>query len=250
MKNKPLGYKSYGHISHFPGSRMGPADHKCSDGQLKIATVKARDKHDRIIVQEKVDGSNVGIAKINGQIIPLTRVGYRAETSPFEQHHYFASWVLNPIQVDRFDNLLAEGERVVGEWLMQAHGTRYKLSHEPLVVFDLMIKQTRLPFIKFQERVMQYDFITPNTIHIGGPLTIKEAMERLKISGHGSLDKVEGAVWRVERNKLINKRIGGDRHWIVDFLAKYVRPDKQDGIYLPQVSGKPPVWNWKPNDKL
>ncbi len=60
---KPLGSKSYGHIPPLPGSRIGPGDHKCHSGQEQIATIKARDRHDTIIVQEKLDGSNVGVAR-------------------------------------------------------------------------------------------------------------------------------------------------------------------------------------------
>ena len=90
---KPLGHKSYGHIPHLPGSRIGEGDHKCSDGQKRICCEKVRDKHDRIIVQEKSDGSNVSIAKINGVIVALIRAGYLAETSPYEQHHKFSEWV-------------------------------------------------------------------------------------------------------------------------------------------------------------
>ncbi|HYF69139.1 MAG TPA: hypothetical protein VD884_13440, partial [Ohtaekwangia sp.] len=58
---KPLGGKSYGSIPHFYGSRLGPADHHCSPGQQVIATEKKRDRHDYIIVQEKLDGGNVGV---------------------------------------------------------------------------------------------------------------------------------------------------------------------------------------------
>ncbi len=62
---------------------------------------------------------------------------------------------------------------------------------------------------------------------------------------HGALDPVEGAVWRVERNELI--RPGGQEcRWHVDFLVKYVRPDKIDGSYLSEISGLPPVYNWMP----
>ena len=190
---KPLGYKSYGHIPHLPGSRMGPGDHKCSEGQNLIATSRPRDRHDIIIVQEKVDGSNVGVAKINGQIVPLTRAGYRAETSPFEQHHLFASWVLNPERHERFNALLNEGERVCGEWLAQAHGTRYNLLHEPFVAFDLMTGTERIPWSEFKIRVLPF-FIIPNTVHEGSSLSVEKAMELLKISGHGALDPVEGAV--------------------------------------------------------
>jgi hypothetical protein len=48
---------------------------------------------------------------------------------------------------------------------------------------------------------------------------------------------VEGAVWRVERKGK------------VDFLGKYVRPEKVDGCYLPEISGEEAVWNWRPGGK-
>jgi hypothetical protein len=54
--SKPLGQKAYGSIPHLPGSRLGEGDHHVSEGQAIIATKKARDKNDLIIVQEKLDG--------------------------------------------------------------------------------------------------------------------------------------------------------------------------------------------------
>lgn len=72
---QPLGTKSYGSIGHLPGSRMGPGDHKCNPGQARIATEKVRDKYDLIVCQEKLDGSNVSVARIEGMLYPLTRTG-------------------------------------------------------------------------------------------------------------------------------------------------------------------------------
>src|SRR5699024_9416400 len=109
---KPLGRKNYGSIPHLPNSRMGPADKSCHEGQARIATQKARDANDEIIVQEKLDGSNVGIAKKEGSILALSRAGYLAETSPFKMHHYFADWVKKNEQ--RFSELLNNGERLAG----------------------------------------------------------------------------------------------------------------------------------------
>ena len=235
--------KAYGHIPHMPGSRMGPGDHMCDEGQKRIATEKVRDRHDIVVVQEKVDGSCVSCAKINGVIVPLVRSGYVANTSPFEMHHHFYNWVWK--NHTRFEELLKDGERVVGEWLGMAHGIRYSLPHEPFVVFDLMIGTDRSVYAEFVSRVKKYDFISPNTISIGAPLSIDKAMDLLKVSGHGAQDPVEGVVWRVERNDQID-RTKSDRKWKVDFLVKYVRPDKVDGIYLPEISGKEPIWNWKP----
>ena len=135
---KPLGQKAYGSIPHLPGSRLGEGDHHVSEGQAIIATKKTRDKNDLVIVQEKLDGSNCSVAKVNGQVSALGRSGYLAETSPYPQHQLFAKWVRS--EEPRFAKLLNEGERVCGEWLAQAHGTKYNLQHEPFVPFDIMTK--------------------------------------------------------------------------------------------------------------
>jgi len=146
---KPLGQKSYGHIAHVPGSRVG-TDHMISPGQAVIVCEKKRDKYDHIVVQVKVDGSNVSIANVNGEIIPLGRAGYRASTSPYRQHHLFADWVYG--QLDRF-SFLQPGERLCGEWMAKAHGTCYNLIHEPFIAFDLMtIPHKRIILSELRER--------------------------------------------------------------------------------------------------
>ena len=229
---KPIGQKNYGSIPHLPNSRMGSGDHHCHDGQDKIATIKTRDKNDEIIVSEKLDGSNVGIARIDDRIFAVSRSGYSADTSPYEQHLVFYKWVMR--QQDRWLSILNNGERLVGEWLYQAHSTRYDLKHEPFVVFDLMIGQERLPYDEFLKRVN--GLVVPHLIHRGQAISVKEVMEKLGDYGfHGAIDKVEGAVWRIER-----KTKNGIK---VDFLCKYVRPEKKDGIYLPEQSGKEAIYN-------
>lgn len=247
MSTKPLGGKNYGSIAHLPGSRMGPGDHKCPEGQERICCEAPRDKHDRIVVQEKLDGSNVGVAKIDGQILALTRAGYLAHTSPYEQHHKFGEWVAR--NAGRFAALLEDGERIVGEWLLQAHGTRYKLPHEPFVAFDIMRGTKRAPYPEVLDRTAGR-FTLPHTVHVGNSLSIADAMALLGEYGkHGALDPIEGAMWRVERNELIDPKRGGDRRWIVDFLAKFVRQDKADGAYLESVTGQPTVWNESPESE-
>ena len=93
---------------------MGPADRACPDGMQRIATERLRNKYDRVIVQEKLDGTNVGVAKVEGQIYAIQRAGYPAESSPYEQHHHFAAWVCR--NEARFACLLENGERICGEW--------------------------------------------------------------------------------------------------------------------------------------
>lgn len=228
MNDKPLGYRAYGHIPHLPGSRMGPGDHACHEGQARIATVRVRDRRDEVWVQEKVDGTCVAVAKTNGELVPLIRAGYRAIESPHEQHHLFDAWVRG--NRHRFD--LKEGERLCGEWLAMAHGTRYDLTppREPFVAFDLMRGSERMAYREFDLRFCGA-FDRPRLIATG-PTSIEAAMAALGTFGfYGALDPVEGAVWRVERDGK------------VDFLCKYVRPDKVDGKYF---SDDAPVWNWRP----
>lgn len=217
---KPLGIKAYGSIPHLPGSRMGPGDHHCHDGQAKICFFSTQKNKDRkILVEEKLDGSNVAVALLNGEIIALTRAGYVANTSPYEQHQAFYDWV--KFNEWRFRRVLKEGERVCGEWLWLAHGTRYILPHDYFVAFDVMKGGTRLNIWDREARLLSH-FPMPAIVS-NGPITINEAMERLGTFGkHGALDPVEGVVWRVEHKGK------------VEFLAKYVRPDKVDGQYLDQ----------------
>ena len=65
---KPLNRKNYGSIPHLLGSKFGATDKYVNEGQHRIMTEKTRDKNDHVIVTEKYDGSNVGIAKVKRQI--------------------------------------------------------------------------------------------------------------------------------------------------------------------------------------
>lgn len=226
---KPLGHRSYGSIPHLLGSRRGPADKGVNDGQQRIMCENSRSKKGgayTIIVQEKLDGSNVSVAKIDGAIVPLMRAGYRCEESNFRQHHEFAKWVYE--RQSSFDAFLEDGERLCGEWLWLAHGTLYDLSHRsPFVAFDIMRGQQRASFQEFTERVEwcvdTQLFDVPPLLHCGGAISVKDSLKALGENGkYGAKELAEGVVYRAE--------YGGK----IEFLAKYVRPEKVDGKYLDQ----------------
>jgi len=230
---KPLGQKNYGSIPHLPTSRMGPADHACHEGQERIATQKARDRHDTIIVTEKLDGSNVGVCRVGDDIYALGRAGYLAQTSKYEQHQLFADWVRR--REGFWREALRPGERLVGEWMAQAHGSRYALPNGPFAAFDLMIGPQRLAFAELRDRCQKFSIPMPKLISVGAPISVAEAMKGHGVGDHGLLDAAEGCVWRVERR--------GE----YDFMVKWVRPDKIDGSLLPEISNADPVWNWRPD---
>lgn len=226
MSKKPLGRKAYGHVPHLPMSRMGPGDHSCHEGQARIATEKPRDKHDRVIVTEKLDGSNVSIANVDGQILAIMRAGYLAQSSPYTQHQIFAAWVRqNEI---RFQKSIPAGYRIVGEWIYQAHGTIYKPIGEPFVPFDVINGDSRLPWDDAVILIGKAELRHAYVISDGPAMSVSDALDALGPCGHhGAIETVEGAVWRVERRGKF------------DFMAKFVRPDKQDGKYLPGINGNP-----------
>lgn len=245
---KPLGIKNYGSIPHLFGSKLGATDRYVNEGQNNICTKKTRDKNDAVIVLEKYDATNVGIANVDGKIVALTRSGYLAETSPYKQHHYFASWVEK--RKWHFLDILQPGERLAGEWMMQTHGIPYQIDSEDdlCVFFDMFTADNvRLPFFNWSVAISGFGLSVARVVfseYHAIPVDFAYSLllskhKRQKTSSKHPLckRKPEGLVYRVEKD--------GE----VLFLAKWVRPDFTPGKYLPGV-GMPddarPIWNYLP----
>ena len=224
----PLGRKAYSRIAHLPGSRTGPADRTCTPELARWCLENPR-KNETVLVHEKLDGSCVAVARIGGEVVALGREGRRADASPNEGRQRFGRWVSQREAL--FAQLLRDGEWVAGEWLALAHGTRYALAHEPFVAFDLFTAGERATHDVLLER-LGGELQPAALLHRGGALPVAAALELLGERGrHGAIDPAEGVVYRLEREG----RVTG--------LAKYVRPGKVDGSYLPENTGRPPVWN-------
>jgi ATP-dependent RNA circularization protein (DNA/RNA ligase family) len=225
---KPLNRKNYGSIPHLSNSKLGEKDYFIGEGQERILTKKKRDRHDTILVFEKYDGSNVGVAKKDGNIFALTRSGYEASTSPYKQHHEFAKWVGRRFKM--FNDLLNDGERITGEWLYQAHGLIYNIEKEPIVFFDYFnANNERQPF----EVLKQMELPLPRLLHKGDAISVDELKPilNLKTDSIRSIEDPEGMVYRVERKGK------------VDFLAKWVRQDFQSGKYCIGIDEEDLIWN-------
>lgn len=239
MLNEKIIPASYGSIPHLSTSKLTQqADKKISPGQEKILLEKVRDKHDIIIVTEKVDGSNVGVIRKDGDLIPITRKGYRCVDSPYKQHRMFHRYVMN--RLDKFD-FLEEGWRVCGEWCAMAHGTLYDLNpHEnsPFVVFDIIDdRNKRLPHIRMyyitaSNRLSRVPVLLYS---VGKSIPLNEALLKLDVGWYGAPwvynEKPEGVVYRCERKGKF------------DFAAKWVRGDKVDGKYM-----KDDIWHITEDD--
>ena len=234
---KPLNAKAYGSIGHLPLSRLGPGDWSVTDGMARIATQMPR-KGDRVIVTEKLDGACMSVANIDGRLVALSRAGFAAADALYPHLRAFAPFVAK--RMHQFEWLQA-GERIVGEWLALAHGTIYDVMHPkwaPFVAFDIFRDGHRVLRDEFVARIFEAGQPTAHLVHDGtDAISIDAALEALGSLGkHGATEAVEGAVWRVEREGR------------VDFLTKWVRPDKLDGRYLTGTANSAvsePVWLWK-----
>jgi hypothetical protein len=231
---KPLGFKAYGSTPHITGSRLGPGDYSLTPEHSDLFTGTRSRRGDRIVVTEKIDGSCVSVAKHEGSIIALQRAGYDAATSPFALHHAFHRWVYE--RRSWFDAMLAEGERIVGEWLHTAMGTRYHITDpdQLLIAFAIFGGRQRVGYDEFMERCDRAGLPRAHVLSDGKGIGSDEAMELLGNDGfHGALDGVEGAVWVMETDGAFNA------------IAKFVKADKVDGKFIAKITGDPDVINYQ-----
>ena len=207
---------NYGSIPHLPNSRLGDGEHYIPHGQSDILQKAARGR--TVIVQRKYDGTNVGVIRQGYQIIALQRYGYRADQAPRPQHRLFAAWVKK--NEAEFRVALQDGERICGEWLLQAHGTMMRLKSSPFIAFDMfMPDNSRILWGEFSRRASPI-FDIAEVLSFGS-ISAVEIVEG--VSRHYDLlndDEHEGYVYRAETKDT------------VEFLAKYVKPSKVDGKYL------------------
>lgn len=221
--------KLYGKIPHLSGSRTGRADKHIGLAPAK-RLLEQCGVAEQVLVQEKLDGSNVIVTRRNGALLALGRDGKPCADSINPLRVAFADWLSE--QAARF-RWLAESERLVLEWLAVAHGTRYALPHEPVVALDFFdALGKRLTHAAMLEVIAPAGLPVPHLLHQGLALPLETALSLLGEHGfHGALDSAEGLVYRLE-----------SKHQVL-LLAKYVRHNKQAGLYLADHTGLEEVRN-------
>lgn len=257
---KPLGGKAYGSIPHMPGSKRGPGDHGIDEQQASIITGEPR-RGMRVYVQEKLDGTCMSVAKIDGQIVALGRKGHPASGAPYEHMRAFATWVAE--RRGRFDRLLSDGERVVGEWLLMATSIRYRVldADALFVAFDIMREGERALVLDVEDQCEAC-----RVDRVGSLCLVDDGRSIFPIRDHERLlaqcllaqfggrrdvetdERAEGLVYRVER--WAHDGEGGSA-WKHSFIAKWTRSDFEPGkLLVGAPNGAPetasPVWNQNP----
>ncbi len=226
----------YPKIPHLPGSRTGKADRHVGSTRGESLTRKAT-VGACILVEEKLDGTCVVVVREGTTVLAHGRDGRPAHASRNLGRRLFARWVDE--HREQFLALLEDGEHACGEWLPMAHGTRYSLTHEPFVLFDLVRSGKAVCRDRLFERANRAELSTPCILHTGSALSTDVALELLGIRGHHGADAAEGVVYREEWPDK------GE----CSFVAKLVRMDKIDGLYLADHTKEGHVFNtWPGSD--
>lgn len=189
--------RSFGHISHLPGSKMKDDDDTLlGTNEIEILIKRRRNPLDRVIVTEKIDGMNACVLRDGDCLWPLSRKGYDVRSNPNPWIRIFADYVED--NYNRFMRLLDDGERACGEWMIKTHTVRYDLKTEPFILFDLIKTDKRPVYSDFHYRIHQQNFTSTGLVHIGESIEPAVALAMLKDGYHGAMDCPEGIVYKYE----------------------------------------------------
>jgi len=175
---------------------ISDADKLLDQREQDWLTIKTRSINDVAIVTEKVDGCNVGVLRRGSELFPIVRKGYDVLSNPLDWIKEFHNFVNE--RRDRFLDLLNDGERVCGEWMVKTHTLRYRMKHEPFICFDLISDKYRDRYLNAKHRLEANGFVTAGLVHYGTAIPTDEAIQMLGNGFHGVIGVPEGVVYRYE----------------------------------------------------
>lgn len=207
------GFFRYPHTPHFAwlgdGSPRGD----------KILSPKDREEllNTEVIVEEKVDGANLGISAIGREIFIQNRGDYLRKPFP-EQFKHLSTWLSS--RKHDLISILGDNLILFGEWCAAQHSIRYDKLPDWFLIFDVY-DQTKKQFwstTKRNELATLLDLQVIKEIFRGTttPLALKTQIINTPSSYYDG--KMEGIVIRKE---------SGDK---LDAKAKIVQPNFIQGI--------------------
>ncbi|MCX7805856.1 MAG: RNA ligase family protein [Planctomycetota bacterium] len=125
----------YPRTPHLTGSEVADDDRTISEAEFYAM---ARGRH--IVIQEKMDGTNVGVHfEAQGAIVLQKRSGLLG-TGEHAQYNAFRSWAFEHLDV--LYEIVGTGYVLFGEWLWAEHGMHYDTLPDFFLGFDLLAKES------------------------------------------------------------------------------------------------------------
>lgn len=169
-----------------------------------------------VVVEEKVDGENLGMSVDSGRLRPQARGSY---VEPGGAHFRgLASWLLP--RTDRLRTALGADLVLFGEWCADAHTVRYDALPDWLLVFDIFDRSAAAFWSTPRRDAFAAKLglcVVPRLAE--GRLSLRDLRGLLGVSRLGT-EQMEGVVVRHESATLLLER------------AKLVRPD-----FVQQIEG-------------
>ena len=196
------------------------------------------DGRTKVIIEEKVDGSNLGISKcpVTGKLLVQNRSHYISNGDHI-QYGRINEWIEEHRQA--LDLILEDGSKVLyGEWVVARHSIPYKRLPGLFVAFDIYDKQSERFYSRTRFHTSMRDTRIPVAPTIQtrtfGPYTTKSTKafrkELLRLLDTRSVFRsdagtVEGVVLRVDEGAATGNSITQQSSLWLEQKFKIVRPD-------------------------
>lgn len=123
-----------------------------------------------LIVEEKVDGTNVGLHFSDGKLVHQCR-GHEITPGMHPQYDLFKQWAT--VKRDVFEKMLGEQFIIYGEWLYAKHSIHYQQLPHYFFEFDMLDKQSG-DFLTLDRRLEKLDGTGIETVPVVHRGTISE----------------------------------------------------------------------------
>jgi RNA ligase-like protein len=210
-------FTKYPRTPHLFGSR-GTDD----DKHLGQAESLALIADESLVVEEKLDGTNVGIHFTSAGRLVLQCRGHEITPGMHPQYDLFKQWTMGKRQV--FETMLEDRLLLFGEWLYACHSVHYRRLPHYFFEFDIYDKQKQL-FLDLDSRLATLEgtgFCTVPVVY-RGPATVQELQELI---GPSRFDSVfENPLTGRTDNLMEGLYLRTEAHGRVAARAKFVRPE-------------------------
>jgi hypothetical protein len=217
-------FHKYPRTPHLFGSR-GTAD----DKHLSASASAAFASDPSLIVEEKLDGTNVGLHFNRAGRLVLQCRGHEITSGMHAQYDLFKQWAA--VERPTLESMLSDRFILFGEWLYARHSVHYRKLTHYFFEFDIFDKQTG-EFLDLETRLIALEGTGLQTVPVlhRGPATEDELRALIGVSQFDSIfdnpltgrpdNIMEGLYLRTEANGVVTGR------------AKLVRPEFVERVKL------------------
>lgn len=210
-------FTKYPRTPHLFGSRGTDDDKHLGDKESLDFIADAS-----LIVEEKLDGTNVGIHFTSAGRMVLQCRGHEITTGMHAQYDLFKQWTMSKRPV--LEAMLEDRLLLFGEWLYARHSVHYRRLPHYFFEFDIFDKQRQI-FLDLASRLDLLEgtgILTVPVVH-RGPAT---ADQLLSLIGPSQFDSVfENPLTGWTDNLMEGLYLRTEAEDVVTGRAKFVRPE-------------------------